>query len=616
MSHFHGVWWCVRWWSAVGFSLGGVLLWGATSATAADSAQRRTVERQAQDFVVEAMRCEVFGDSSQRQALLKRANRLAPDLKLAHWQLGMIEIDGKWVRYDQITADSQIGTQANGIPTNGATANEYRRLRSQAAETVDEQWRLARWCATYHMPVERRAHLHQVVRLDPNHAKACRALGYRQVNGRWVDPQELERSRSQAKLRREQLRRWSGPIESIAHRYNLGAPLRRDKAREELLATVNVGTVPAIEVILCRRSERTALLAINALAQIDHFAASRCLARQSVQSPWKSVRSQAVDSLGDRRLEEYVPTLLGMLSNPVRSAMCMIPGKRGQIVYQHAIFEEKEDRNELALFETQYRRRARLDGDGVDTGIRMVRNAIQTATVREGQTAVRNQMSLYANNRVAGVLRATTGQQLPNSPEHWWNWWKEHNEIAIPYEKPTTRLQYSQVSYVTDRSRPNIRAEMERAASRQECLAAGTLVWTRRGLRPIEQIEVGDVVLSRDPETGRNAFKPVLQTTIRKASWLVKLHLPEESISVSGGHLFWASGKGWRRARQLGSGTTLHAIEAASILSGVEEGAFEPSYNLVVEQFHTYFVGQSRILSHDNTMPRMSNMGLPGVERP
>ncbi len=41
------------------------------------------------------------------------------------------------------------------------------------------------------------------------------------------------------------------------------------------------------------------------------------------------------------------------------------------------------------------------------------------------------------------------------------------------------------------------------------CFIAGTPVWTRDGMKPIEQVRAGDVVLSRDIITGQTVYKPV-----------------------------------------------------------------------------------------------------------
>jgi hypothetical protein len=149
------------------------------------------------------------------------------------------------------------------------------------------------------------------------------------------------------------------------------------------------------------------------------------------------------------------------------------------------------------------------------------------------------------------------------------------------------------------------------------CLAAGTKVWTESGPKVIEEIQVGDLVLSQDPETGRLAYKPVLRATTRPAARLIKLNMANESLTVTQGHFLWVSGEGWVRARDLKGGMELHGPSGTVQLSTTEDAEFEQTYNLVVAEFHTYFVGErSPVLSQDNTSPQKTDAVVPGlVER-
>ena len=56
----------------------------------------------------------------------------------------------------------------------------------------------------------------------------------------------------------------------------------------------------------------------------------------------------------------------------------------------------------------------------------------------------------------------------------------------------------------------------------------------------------------------------------------------------------------------------------ATGMSRIESAALEsqpaPVYNLVVADFHTYFVGPGMILSHDVTQPAPTNVKVPGLE--
>jgi hypothetical protein len=97
------------------------------------------------------------------------------------------------------------------------------------------------------------------------------------------------------------------------------------------------------------------------------------------------------------------------------------------------------------------------------------------------------------------------------------------------------------------------------------CFAAGTLIHTKEGLKPIEDIKVGDWVLSRPEDNkGENAYKRVTRTMQfdDKPVWRVavgseRTHI-EQAVIVTGNHPFYivdnnvrSSRKGWDRADSL-----------------------------------------------------------------
>jgi hypothetical protein len=61
--------------------------------------------------------------------------------------------------------------------------------------------------------------------------------------------------------------------------------------------------------------------------------------------------------------------------------------------------------------------------------------------------------------------------------------------------------------------------------------------------------------------------------------------------------------------------TWLHSLAGPKGVSVIEPMAPETAYNLVVDDFHTYFVGESRLLVHDNTCPRPTTAIAPGLPR-
>ena len=65
------------------------------------------------------------------------------------------------------------------------------------------------------------------------------------------------------------------------------------------------------------------------------------------------------------------------------------------------------------------------------------------------------------------------------------------------------------------------------------CFVAGTLVTTEGGQEPIEEIEVGDKVLSEDETTGEVAVKTVTETYVNETDELIHIGVNGETISAT-----------------------------------------------------------------------------------
>jgi hypothetical protein len=66
-------------------------------------------------------------------------------------------------------------------------------------------------------------------------------------------------------------------------------------------------------------------------------------------------------------------------------------------------------------------------------------------------------------------------------------------------------------------------------------------------------------------------------------------------------------------AKQLQSPAVLHGLGGALPLESAADGDDAEAYNLVVADFHTYFVGKNRVLVHDNSAPRPLLGPVPGL---
>ena len=133
------------------------------------------------------------------------------------------------------------------------------------------------------------------------------------------------------------------------------------------------------------------------------------------------------------------------------------------------------------------------------------------------------------------------------------------------------------------------------AACAVRCFAAGTLVLTPSGYLAIDEVEVGDYVLSQS-EDGEAAFRRV------EAAWervlpvteltVVSVDGDEVALRVTAEHPFYVEGEGWTEVgdRALGDlllGTDGELLEVVGLHATDD---VEVVYNLTVEGFHTYFV--------------------------
>ena len=135
------------------------------------------------------------------------------------------------------------------------------------------------------------------------------------------------------------------------------------------------------------------------------------------------------------------------------------------------------------------------------------------------------------------------------------------------------------------------------------CFVAGTPIKTDKGNVPIEQIKARDYVYAENPETGEKGIKRVLQTFENEISELVHVSTNGEEIVTTPGHPFYVSDKGWVGADDLKAEDLLVLYGGRKV--AVEKVVLEylntpvKVYNVEVEDFHTYYVGNSSILVHN-----------------
>lgn len=598
-----------------------------TTGDGAGPAGETTAER----LVSSAMQAESEGDLTGRATALQGAIQIAPEYKLPRWHLGQIELGGKWHSVDE----AQQQAAAN------PRLSEYRALREKLGDEPQGQLTLARWCAKHGLEEEARFHWASVLAVEPNQPDAQRALGVRWFNGQLLTSEQITEAKEQNRSAERALR--IGKTRLAAWERELGGDLpARTAALNEIRSLDSPDAIPAIETATLRevstdpqivRCRLLSMALFQALDGMSDQVATESLVRHAVLSSLPSAKNAAISRLKERSMHDYVPHLLDGLTAPVTSWFGVVTGPDGSVHYRHALYREGpfadvSFRASRSVWRQPFPQEvmARIEGientsvptlaqmdravlQGISRNVRRFTNRFgQQAFETERQVAEFNGSVGEMNEKIVPVLAQTTGQDFGNAPRQWWDWWQDYNGYENSYDRPVYDYGYEdQQSYTVPTLVPR------GGGGGSECFVRGTPVWTKTGPRPIETLRMGDIVLAQNVDTGELAYKPVVGTTVRPPSPMVKLTIGKEQIVTTIGHPFWVAGTGWRMAKELADGAVLHGVKLPARVSAAAPAEQAESYNLVVAEFATYFVGEQGILVHDNTPRRPTPAVVPGL---
>lgn len=593
-----------------------------TAARGADSSGSRldVPGMSSQDLVQAALAAELAGDNAKRESLLGAACE-APDAAAeAKWQSGLVEFDGQWQMPEDVAA-AVAGDEAR---------QQYRQLRSQRGDSVEDHCELADWCQKNGLKAQERYHLKQVLAEVPDDKAIQVRLGLRPFRGRLGTDEQvkaaLDREQQQAAATKRYQRKFKTWLNEAATADNEGRAAVVERFREirdegalDALLEASRDTAQ-FQKRLERRMGREAgaaywnelcLAMLDSVSSMPQFQATYLLAEAAVFSGNEAVRSAAAAALKERRPTDYMPLLLGSLTSLIEADIEVQVSPLGDVSYTASYRQSgvESDHVHFDSFDavTQYVGVVNRGGlrEYYATVNRQIRRANVAADAAQYQVVVTNAERQLANARVIAVLREITGQNLGDDPAAWRERWAGFNDIYYPEEKPVEESATHQLVYVpsTSSNRPAC-----------ECFALGTLVWTEQGPQRIETLGPGDMVLSQNPLTGELGYRPILDTTVRPPTKFVELNLSGgEQIYATRGHRFWVNGEGWCMARFLKSGLALHSTGGAVGLTKATLLDGEEAYNLIVDEFHTYFVGESKVLVHDSTCPEPTLAPIPGM---
>jgi hypothetical protein len=521
----------------------------------------RAAVANADDLVREALLAEADGNAAARSEKLRGS--LAADQKssAAHWLAGEIQIGDRWLSTDDA---AQQAAQAGKM-------DEYRKQRDGRGNTLEDHIALARLCAKLGLKESERGQLIMALQIEPSNKEAVSKLGLIQKYGQCLTQQQYEQMKAAQKSANDSFARWIPAFQKLRRRYETNSG-----DSEELLKAVralrDVDSIPSMEYVFGRADGPLAVAAVDALKEMPKQAATESLVRYVIFCDDKDARDGALTALRYRDRDSYLSLMIGSLKAPVQIqyTSMLIDGGSGVAQYQEGLFTDQVNV-----------RFAVLPFFVPPKMVAQIRDAVVADTDRV------NAVNSVRNARLFDALASISGQQIRDASE-WWNWWFDENEYE-PLEKAT-----------------NVRV-------RASCFVQGTPVWTSTGPMAIEKIKPGEVVLSQNPVTGELAYKPVMATTVRRPSPTVEVKLGDSTIRGTRGHPYWVSGEGWRMAKELKAGQMLHSVNGPIRIEAASQVGEEQCFNLIVADFNSYFVGDAKVLVHDNTMRGPNTIRVPGL---
>lgn len=556
-----------------------------------------------------AITARLGGNEVESQRLLQQAIETAPDYDLARWQRGEVRFDEKWRTPEAVA--QRIAENAN--------YSEYLQRRaiinSGAAAGHEE---IARWCFREGLEYQERFHWTTVLNANPNHELARERMKVRPFGGALYTAEhiaaiQLKTAASQAKY--NELRpKFVELCEQVAS----GEEDKAQPALDELRRVSDLAAIPALESAVAEinadASEDTALLlsgcVVRALGRVDHPQTTQRLLDYAVFAQHPDLRAAAAAQLKNRPLTDYVPQLMGAMQAPIQAIINSFVHRGDDLTAMYdANYYQAGPLADVTSSTTHITKVRQVGGLYGPNGTDGPRTAATKASVETGaafrasqarrQVKAANLEIAERNLRIREVLSNLFERDLGEDARAYWEAWTAYNELHIP-EHP--------VYLVSDGNSKTYQEIMS-------CFAPGTLVWTQAGPRPIEQVVPGEMVLSQNPSTGELAYRSVLQRTVRPPAAMVSIETEGEPIVATLGHRFWCNGKGWMMAKFLEKNATVHTLDGTTKVTdfaGVPSIASTEAYNLVIDDFHTFFVGDDRVLVHDNSCPLPTASKTPG----
>lgn len=558
---------------------------------------------------------------------------LSSPVALLRWHTGQMKMNNAWVTLKDLAPQKQNTKLLN-----------YEKERSDSFLDIETHRKMARWCQQHGLGLQSRSHWFGVLDQNPRDEESQRSLGYIYKQNRWLSPEEVALVDQKSKADYESIKRWVPRIRDWVIAIEGQDSKKRLKAIQQLKELDDPSIVPSIALAIGSVSPDTASHLLKVVEKFQTAEACFLLVNIAIADPTSELGTAAIEGLSKYPYVFFVPDLLDMMSSEYQSSQQYYSSGNGVMKLQVVQMREMRKNYDVDHFQ----RRFAGTNHSLVTDNRLTekvstasRNPLQIRTLvlvenelasaiasnESRRVAQDTEASMERTNReirdwqarLTTVLRSVTKKQFSDEPKPWWEWWDQYEELYIAGEKYMDYSYYEDTSfaYLESRVAYSVRdsiSDYPRLRNTISCLVAGTPIQTQSGLRPVDAIRVGDLVVAQNIQSGEIQFRPVLRTTVRPPAKTYNIALVNgEKIQATLGHRWWVIGQGWVKTKDLKEGMSMRTDSGYATIESLKDADAAVTYNLLVDQDHTYFVGQSRVLSFDASEAIPTFYKVPGL---
>jgi hypothetical protein len=232
----------------------------------------------------------------------------------------------------QITLDKALVEQ---VVVKSPAEIKYEQWLLKMPNTAEGHWIMADWCRQNGLTVQRDFHLEETIARDPNHANARHALGYGNVDGRWVKADDYRISQGEVRYQGA----WRLPQEVALDQRQREAELAQKEWRSKLKmwrswfgkkrSEEGIANIKAIrdplaamalgELLEDEQLRQMKLIYIEVLGKLPYSAGGSALIKRSLDDDDDTVRDNCLEQLAECSPVHAVKAFVSVLQQATKA---------------------------------------------------------------------------------------------------------------------------------------------------------------------------------------------------------------------------------------------------------------------------------------------------------